>query len=274
MSALRRACLCVEYDGSRYHGWQYQHHSTSVQAVLQEALGKVLDHDVEVVCAGRTDTGVHATGQIVHFDTDVERSRRGLTLGTNSHLPSDVSVRWSRWVDEGFHARFAAVERRYRYLILSSASRSALYADRVWVQPHELDGAAMQAAADALLGEHDFSSFRAAGCQAKHPVRLLKQVRVSQRGAWTVVDVAANAFLQHMVRNITGMLWHVGVGKSSVDAVPALLAARDRTKAPVAAPAAGLYLTEVRYPGHFDLPQPEAEDDILLPLEPLIPLRA
>ncbi len=271
---MRRACLCVEYDGSRYHGWQFQHHSTSVQAVLQDALGRVLDQQVEVVCAGRTDTGVHATGQIVHFDTHVERSLRGLTLGTNSHLPSDVSVRWSRWVTDGFHARFAAVERRYRYLILSSASRSALYANRAWVQPHELDQHAMQAAANALLGEHDFSSFRAAGCQAKHPVRLLKQLRVSQRGPWTIIDVAANAFLQHMVRNMTGMLWHVGSGRSSAESVYELLAARDRTKAPVAAPAAGLYLTEVRYPGHFDLPQPDEQDDDLLPLEPLIPLRA
>ncbi|MEL7310481.1 MAG: tRNA pseudouridine(38-40) synthase TruA [Pseudomonadota bacterium] len=271
---MPRACLCVEYDGTGYHGWQYQHHSRSVQQVLQTALAKVLNHTVEVVCAGRTDTGVHASGQIVHFDSPSDRTERGLVLGTNANLPMDVSVRWARLVVPEFHARFDAVERRYRYLILESRARSALYAARAWCQSDTLDTAAMQHAADMLIGEHDFSTFRAAGCQAKHAVRSVRQLRVVRCDHWIVVDIAANAFLQHMVRNIVGYLWHVGSGRSDADRTPELLAARDRTKAPVAAPACGLYLTEVRYPEHFDLPQLHAEEEQLLPLSPLIPLIA
>lgn len=271
---MPRFCLCVEYDGSNYHGWQYQHHASSVQQGLEAALAKVLDHPVEVVCAGRTDTGVHATGQIVHFDTDAARTERGLALGTNSHLPPDISVRWAAQVDSAFHARFDAVERRYRYLLLTTPCRSALYGRRAWNQPDVLDVVRMQQAADALIGEHDFSAFRAAGCQAKHPVRQITQLRIVEQGPWSIVDIAANAFLQHMVRNITGMLWHVGSGRSEPDTAVEILESRDRTCAPVAAPAHGLYLTEVHYPGHFGLPQSSEDDSALLPQYPLIPVRA
>ncbi|MEL7024610.1 MAG: tRNA pseudouridine(38-40) synthase TruA [Pseudomonadota bacterium] len=269
---MPRACLCVEYDGTGYHGWQYQHHSTSVQGVLQQALTQILDETIDVVCAGRTDTGVHASGQVVHFDSNNSRSERSLVLGTNAKLPKDVSVRWAREVPGDFHARFDAVERRYRYLILTTPARSALYANRAWFTPDRLDIDAMQSAADVLVGEHDFSTFRASGCQARHAVRRVTQLRVSTQGAWVIVDIAANAFLQHMVRNIVGMLWHVGSGRSSAAATRGLLEARDRTQAPLAAPPHGLYLTEVRYPEHFDLPQPHAENDVLLPLTPLVPL--
>ena len=273
-TGTRRACLCIEYDGSRYHGWQIQHHSDSVQAEVERALAHVIASTVPVVCAGRTDTGVHASGQIVHFDAAVERSERSLVLGTNSHLPDDISVRWACHVGPGFHARFAAVERRYRYLLLSAPARSALYANRAWCQPHRLDLASMRTAAAALVGEHDFSAFRAAGCQARHPVRDIRQLRVSQTGPWTVVDIAANAFLQHMVRNIVGLLWHIGSGQSPPDRAGQVLASGDRREGAVAAPAQGLYLTEVRYPGHFGLPQADESDSALLPLQPLVPLIA
>jgi tRNA pseudouridine38-40 synthase len=270
---MRRACLCVEYDGSRYHGWQSQKHAASVQERLEHALSQVFGEPVAVTCAGRTDTGVHASGQVVHFDSAVDRPERGIALGCNSLLPPDISVRWARWVDPGFHARFAAVERRYRYLVLTTPCRSALYAERVWCQPDSLDLTAMRLAAQSLIGEHDFSTFRAAGCQARHPVRQVHQLRVEQSDQWTVIDIAANAFLQHMVRNIVGMLWHVGSGRSDPASTPDLLAARDRTLAPVAAPPHGLYLTEVRYPAHFDLPQADEQDERLLPLMPLVPLQ-
>ncbi len=269
---MQRLCLGVQYDGSRYCGWQRQSHSPSVQAPLERALSIIADSDIRVIAAGRTDTGVHATGQVVHFECDVLRDDDSWVLGANANLPEDISVRWARGVAEDFSARFDAVERRYRYLILNTRSRAALFAHRAWVVHEPLDAGMMQVAANALIGEHDFSAFRAAGCQARHPVRTIRQIRVSTFDDVLIVDITANAFLQRMVRNIVGLLVAVGSGRLARDAAAAILASRDRKRSASAAPAHGLYLTQVLYPEHFDLPQPHALDDTLLPLLPLVPL--
>ena len=233
---MPRIALGVEYDGARYCGWQRQPHCESVQQALESALAFVADAPVTVHCAGRTDTGVHATGQVVHFDPPAPRDPDAWVLGVNSNLPADVSVRWAAPVDDAFHARFDAIERRYRYLILSGRSRSALHAGRAWWVHEALDADAMQRAAQALIGEHDFSAFRAAGCQSTSPVRDLRHVWVRAHGPWTVVDVAANAFLMHMVRNIVGLLRLAGRGEADADDVARILVSRDRTRSAAAAP--------------------------------------
>lgn len=249
-----RIAIGIEYDGTAYNGWQRQRSGRGVQAVLERAVTTVADHDVEVHAAGRTDTGVHASGQVAHFDTDSVRSERGWLLGINSNLPDDVSVGWVRPVDDGFHARFSATERHYRYVILNRLVRSALLRDRVWWLHTELDTARMQAAGQHLLGEHDFSTFRAAGCQARTAVRNLRSIDVCRAGDFVTVDVRADAFLQRMVRNIVGTLVAVGTGERDVDWVSGLLAAQDRTLAGIAAPAQGLTLVGVTYPPGFGLP--------------------
>lgn len=269
---MPRICLGVEYDGTAYCGWQRQKHSPSVQQHLERALSSVADAPVVVTAAGRTDTGVHASGQVLHFDSNAERTAKSWVLGANSNLPDDISVRWARDVDADFNARFDAVERRYRYLILNTRSRSALFARRAWVVNDRLQPELMQQAGSGLVGEHDFSAFRAAGCQAKHPVRTIRQLRVVAVDDWIVIDVAANAFLHHMVRNIVGLLVAVGNGGTSLADSERILRGRDRTKSAAAAPAHGLFLTQVLYPGHFELPLPAADDDALLPALPLVPV--
>lgn len=269
---MPRIALGVEYDGTRFCGWQRQDHCESVQGALERALSFVAASPVTVHCAGRTDTGVHATGQVVHFDCDAPREVDAWVLGGNSNLPEDVAVRWARHVDSGFHARFDAIERRYRYLILSGRSRSALQARRAWRVHEPLDAEAMQRAAAPLVGEHDFSAFRAAGCQSNSPVRELRRLSVRQHGAWTVVDVAANAFLMHMVRNIVGLLRVAGRGEADAGDVERILAGRDRTESAAAAPSHGLYLTEVHYPPECRVPCPTPGEDIA-PLLPLVPQR-
>lgn len=269
---MPRIALGVEYNGTRFCGWQRQDHCESVQGALERALSVVADAPVTVHCAGRTDTGVHATGQVVHFDTDAVRDPYAWLLGGNSNLPDDVAVSWVRLTAPEFHARFDATERRYRYLIRSGRNRSALHAHRAWWVHEPLDAANMHEAAQRLIGEHDFSAFRAAGCQSNSPVRDLRQIAVRQHGEWTVVDVAANAFLMHMVRNIVGLLRVAGRREAAPDDVTSLLEARDRTLSAAAAPAHGLYLTEVHYPTAYALPCPVPADP-LAPLLPLVPLR-
>ena len=269
---MPRIALGVEYDGTRFCGWQRQDHCESVQGALERALSVVADDAVTVHCAGRTDTGVHGTGQVVHFDCAAEREPDAWLRGGNSNLPDDVAIRWARRIQGDFHARFDAIERRYRYLILCSRSRSALYAHRAWWLHERLDADAMQAASAPLIGEHDFTSFRAAGCQSNSPMRDLRKIRVRQHGDWIVVDVAANAFLMHMVRNIVGLLRVAGRGEADAEAVADILAARDRTLSAAAAPAHGLYLTEGHYPETCGVPCPLPED-ALAPTLPLIPGR-
>ncbi|HLS81507.1 MAG TPA: tRNA pseudouridine(38-40) synthase TruA [Steroidobacter sp.] len=253
-----RIALGLEYDGGAFCGWQSQAHARGVQSVVEAALSAVADHPIAVTAAGRTDAGVHALMQVVHFDTDAERSERGWVLGANTHLPPEVSALWARRTPEAFHARYSAVARRYRYIILNRTPRPALDARRVcWVRD-PLDADLMHAAAQQLVGEHDFSSFRAAECQARTPMRHLHEISVVRDGQFLSISVLANAFLHHMVRNIAGALIAVGSGARTVGWVAEVLAARDRKQGGVTAPPQGLYLYGVRYSPALGLPsEPE-----------------
>lgn len=250
----RRIAMGVEYDGTAFSGWQWQHGEPTVQAAVESALSAVADHPVRVICAGRTDAGVHARCQVLHCDTTVHRPERAWVLGGNSHLPGGVSFLWARQVPEDFHARFSATGRRYRYRILDRWTRPAMDRHRAAWWHYPLDAARMQAGAGYLLGEHDFSSFRSAGCQAKHPVREVRSIDIRRDGGFIVMDIAANAFLQHMVRNIAGTLMAVGQGEREPEWVGEVLAARDRTVAGVTAPPEGLTFLAADYPAAFGLP--------------------
>ena len=212
-----RIALGLEYDGTAYNGWQRQRTGEGVQARLEEVLSKIANEEIEVVCAGRTDTGVHASGQVVHFDTGSERSCRGWLLGANSSLPDDISVTWAQPVADSFHARFAAMSRTYHYQILNRLERSALYRHRAWWIYEPLDAERMHKAAQALQGPHDFSAYRAAGCQASTPNREITSITVTRCKDWIRLEVSANAFLQRMVRNIMGTLVAIGRGDESED---------------------------------------------------------
>jgi tRNA pseudouridine38-40 synthase len=251
-----RIAIGIEYDGTAYNGWQRQRTGLGAQERLEQAVAQVADEAVEVTCAGRTDTGVHASGQVAHFDTSAKRSERGWLLGTNTNLPDDICVTWVKPVDDDFHARFSATARRYRYCILNRLVRSALYRHRAWWVHQELDHRRMHDAAQALLGEHDFSAFRAAGCQASNPIREVTDIRVERDGDWVLLDITANAFLQHMVRNITGTLVAIGSGEEDVPWMARVLAGRDRTRAGMAAPPHGLTLVRVFYPEALGIPAP------------------
>lgn len=246
----------VEYLGTRYSGWQTQAGRDSVQGALEAALSRVADHPVAVVCAGRTDAGVHAWGQVVHFDSDAARSEYAWQLGGNSLLPPDVSLSWVQPVASDFDARRSAFTRRYRYVIHNRRGRSALLAQRATWIARELDEAAMHRAAQALLGENDFSAFRAAECQSPTPMRNLQAITVSRIGGFVVVDVQANAFLHHMVRNIVGSLIEVGHGRRPERWMGELLAGRNRAVAGMTAPADGLYFVGPEYPSRFGVPGP------------------
>ncbi len=245
----------IEYDGSAFRGWQVQDEARTVQQCLEEALSRVADHPVTVHCAGRTDAGVHALEQVVHFDTQAVRRERSWVLGTNVNLPRDVRVRWVTPVAPEFHARFSAMARHYRYLILTRTTASALLRDRVAWFHYALDQGLMREAAAALVGEHDFTSFRAIGCQAKHAVRRVHYLEVGGDAELREIRVGANGFLHHMVRNIAGVLMAIGRGDRPVEWAAEVLAARDRTAGGVTAPAAGLYFLRADYPPQFVLPQ-------------------
>jgi tRNA pseudouridine38-40 synthase len=251
-----RYALCVEYAGFAYRGWQVQkaNNVPSVQETVEKALSRVANVPVNVVCAGRTDAGVNGTYQIIHFDTTARRDERAWVLGTNTHLPDDIAIQWARLVDDDFHARFSARERRYRYLIRSAPVKPALLARGVTWTHKSLDLARMNAAAEYLVGEHDFTSYRAIGCQAKSPVREVRVLQVYRAAELIVIDVQANAFLHHMVRNIAGVLMTVGAGEAEPDWAQQVLRARDRRKGGITAPPYGLYFVDVRYPEHFKLP--------------------
>lgn len=249
-----RIALGVEYDGTDFSGWQRQAHAASVQQSLEAALSRVADAPIAVTCAGRTDAGVHATHQVVHFDTTAVRPERAWVRGVNSNLPPGVGVRWMRAVDDDFNARFSATARSYRYLILPCSVRPVLRRNRVAWTWQPLSLAPMREAAAHLLGEHDFSSFRAVACQAKHPVRTVLRLEVGALDDGICLDIEANAFLHHMVRNIAGALIAVGAGRHGPDWVKSVLQARDRTLASVTAPSGGLYLVGVRYPQRFGVP--------------------
>jgi tRNA pseudouridine38-40 synthase len=258
---MGRIAVGVEYDGGAYSGWQIQAAAASVQQQIQLALARVADAPVEVTCAGRTDAGVHARAQWAHFDTPAVRRERAWVLGANTHLPADIAVRWARAVPDHFHARYSALSRSYRYLILNRTARSALAGGRAWCVHRSLDATAMAVAAGALIGEHDFSAFRSAECQARSPVRRLYQLDVRRSGDWLVIDVRANAFLHHMVRNIVGVLVAVGNGSASTQRAREQLESRQRSSGEATAPACGLYLWQVEYPPQFGLPEDSAMID-------------
>lgn len=249
-----RIALGVEYHGGGFCGWQIQDGVRTVQECLESALARVANEPVRTICAGRTDTGVHAFCQVVHFDTGAQREPRAWVFGANSHLPQDIAVRWAQGVDESFHARFSARSRHYRYVIFDSRVRPALEAGRVAWSYRPLDEARMAAAAMHLLGEHDFSSFRSYACQAKHPVRTIYRLDVRREGELVIIDVVANGFLHHMVRNIAGVLMDVGSGRRPVDWAREVLEERDRVRGGVTAPPDGLYFVAVEYPSIYGLP--------------------
>jgi tRNA pseudouridine38-40 synthase len=251
---MPRYAAGIEYDGRAYSGWQFQPGLQTIQDVLQRALSRVADAPLTCVCAGRTDAGVHAWGQVVHFDTDAVRSERSFRLGANTYLPADVSVAWVREVPGQFHARFSAAARSYRYLILNRDSRSALAAGRATWERRPLDAARMNAAAQVLVGEHDFSAFRAVECQSKSPVRKVESLEITRNAEWLTIAITANAFLHHMVRNVAGLLISVGHGDSPPERVGAVLASLDRRINAATASPEGLYLAAVRYPAEFGLP--------------------
>ncbi|UVK77630.1 MAG: tRNA pseudouridine(38-40) synthase [Sodalis sp. Fse] len=252
-SAIKIA-LGIEYDGSDYHGWQRQLEVPSVQADLERALSKVADEPVTVFCAGRTDAGVHATGQVVHFETHSRRPVDAWTLGVNANLPSKIAVRWMSPVTKDFHARFSANARRYRYMIYNHRLRPALLANGLTHYHQSLNIQKMARAGQCLLGENDFTSFRALQCQSRSPWRNLHHLWVMRQGRYIMVDIKANAFIYHMVRNIVGSLIEVGCGNRPESWIANLLSQRDRTLAVSTAPAVGLYLVEVDYPSRFTLP--------------------
>ncbi|MBK1621234.1 tRNA pseudouridine(38-40) synthase TruA [Lamprobacter modestohalophilus] len=254
VSPTPRIALGVEYLGTQYCGWQFQHHALSVQQVLEQALARVVDQPIRVHCAGRTDAGVHATGQVVHFEPPVERPERAWTLGVNANLPDDVAVRWARPVEADFHARFSAVARHYRYLILRRPVRSALWHQRALWTHRSLAVAPMQEAAAALVGRHDFTSYRALACQAKSPVRTLHYLDLIERGDLLELRVGADGFLHHMVRNLVGVLLAIGRRDRPASWAAELLTLKDRARGGVTAPAHGLYLVRVDYPAAFGLP--------------------
>lgn len=256
-SGLRRVAIGVEYDGARLLGWQAQKDGPSVQAALERALSAVADEAVRVVGAGRTDAGVHATGQVAHFDTAVHRRPRSWVLGANSALPPGICLRWACPAPDDFHARFSAVSRSYSYLVLNRETRSALWRERAWWVHRPLDAELMHAAGQSLVGEHDFSAFRAAQCQSKDPRRRIEQLAVGRFGHFLRLDVTANAFLHHMVRNIAGTLAAVGRGDRPASWVHEVLEGRTRAKSGETAPPEGLYLVHVDYGGL--LPTPPAE---------------
>jgi tRNA pseudouridine38-40 synthase len=256
----------LEYDGTEYAGWQSQEHSVSIQDAVQAALSFVAGEPVVAICAGRTDRGVHATGQVIHFDTNAARTPRAWVLGANTKLSPAIALQWAGEVDHGFHARHKATRRIYRYCILNRSARSALQRTRsAWVH-RPLDAEAMHAAAQALIGEHDFSAFRSIECQSKTPVRRVERIEVRREGDYLWLEIAANAYLHHMVRNIVGTLLDLQRGPDPAAAMARVLAGRDRRLAGPTAPAGGLYLWRVEYPRIFAIPAPPAAAQGLIEL--------
>lgn len=248
-----RIALRVAYDGQCFVGWQTQPGGRAAQDVLERALGVVAGHPVATVCAGRTDTGVHALAQVVHFDTTAVRPDTAWVRGVNANLPEGIAVQQMHRVDGAFHARFGATQRHYRYLIRRSATRHPLWSTRAAWLHQPLDLARMREGATHLLGEHDFSALRSSQCQARSPIRTLSRLELTERGELLCIDVRANAFLHHMVRNLVGTLVWVGMQRRPPDWVASVIDSRDRRMAAPTMPAQGLYLTGVEYGVSYDL---------------------
>ncbi len=249
-----RIVLGIEYNGYGYYGWQAQRGLNTIQSTLQDALAKVANEPIFLFCAGRTDANVHATGQVVHFDTHAKRHIDAWIWGTNSYLPSSIVVKWAKQVDYHFHARFTATSRCYRYIIFNHPIRPAILSTRVTWHYYPLDIVRMQEAGNYLIGEQDFSSFRSSQCNSKSPMRNVTTFNVQRHGDFIVLEIEANAFLHHMVRNIAGTLMKIGAGYKEVGWMQEVLQAKSRRAAAETAPAEGLYLTQVRYPEPYIFP--------------------
>ncbi|MFW5427122.1 MAG: tRNA pseudouridine(38-40) synthase TruA [Methylophagaceae bacterium] len=253
-----RVALGLEYDGTSYSGWQVQPSQPTVQACIEAALSKVANEPIKTVAAGRTDSGVHALQQVVHFDTHAKRSERNWILGLNSNLPNNINVVWARPVDDEFSARFSALNRSYRYLIYNRVGRSSLQHNRMWWLFSPLDEEKMQAAADLLIGHHDFSAFRAKLCQAHSPFKTMERIKVTRHDNCIAIDVTARSFLHHMVRNIVGVLVPIGQGDKPVSWAKDVLESRERSQGGITAAPEGLYFVNVDYPEKYDLPKVSA----------------
>ena len=250
-----KIALGVEYCGTGMHGWQRQRQTPTVQGFVECALSAVAAQPIEVYCAGRTDAGVHALHQVIHFETTARRELQAWVAGGNTSLPRGISLLWAREMAAAFHARFSATGRTYRYVIFNRRTRSGLLHGRVTWIARALDLERMRQAARVFLGRHDFSSYRATGCQAKSPVREIRRFEITQASEFIVMEIEANAFLHHMVRNIAAVLVAIGSGNKEVGWAKQVLDAQDRTAASVTAPPDGLYLMDVAYPQHFQLPK-------------------
>ncbi|BCB62002.1 tRNA pseudouridine synthase A [Halomonas sp. A020] len=258
-----RLAMGVEYDGSRFCGFQRLKHAASVQQAIEDALAKVAGAPVHIYASGRTDSGVHATRQVIHFDPPVQRTEKAWIFGANTNLPRDVAVRWVKPVSDDFHSRLGALARRYRYIFLNQISRPVLERANVTWCRDPLDADAMHRAAQALVGEHDFSSFRAAGCQSKTPWRQMHFVEVKRYGPLVVIDIQGNAFLHHMIRNIAGALASVGRGAQDEGHIARLLALKNRRQGDVTAPACGLHFVDSIYDERFELPKEPVGPNLL-----------
>jgi tRNA pseudouridine38-40 synthase len=257
---MTRFAVALEYDGTAYAGWQTQQSARSVQQVTEAAFSRIAAEPVSLICAGRTDAGVHARWQVAHFDTNANRRLRAWLLGSNSELPPDVSVSWVRRVPMHFHARYSAEARTYRYLILNRGARSAFATNRAaWIY-RPLDHERMAEATLALHGSHDFSAFRSSECQANSPVRRMEKLTVTRHGDWVIIEATANAYLHHMMRNIAGLLIAIGRGDAPPSWAKEVLECRDRKRNAATAPAEGLYFWGVRYPAVFGLPVPPGDE--------------
>eukprot|EP01059_Diplonema_ambulator_P003765 TRINITY_DN13476_c0_g3_i1.p1 TRINITY_DN13476_c0_g3~~TRINITY_DN13476_c0_g3_i1.p1 ORF type:complete len:269 (+),score=-59.67 TRINITY_DN13476_c0_g3_i1:991-1797(+) len=250
-----KIALGLSYTGTGFFGWQKQNGFRTIEAVVEQAVSSVAGEPVRVYCAGRTDAGVHAISQVIHFTTSAYRSEIAWVFGVNHYLPNTVRVLWSKAVSEDFHARFSAVARHYHYLLYNHSVRSALVDGLTTWYPQALDSEAMQRAGRCLVGEHDFSAFRGADCQAKHATRFISQLTIQRYGALISIEISANAFLLHMVRNIVGSLVLVGAAKQPECWLQEVLLAQDRKKAGMTMPSRGLYLAAVSYPAYFGLPE-------------------
>ena len=246
-----RIALHLEYHGESFYGFQSQQGLPTIQSSLEKALSSIADTPIQVFCAGRTDAKVHATGQVVHFDTDANRPLHAWVMGANTLLPKEIAVHWAKEVDDTFHARFSALSRRYRYIIYNARSRPAILSGRVTWRYQPLSIELMQKSVSFLIGEHDFTSFRSSQCESTTPMRYVKEISVKRQDDLVIIEIEANAFLHHMVRNIVGVLLKIGEGRMAWNVMNDILLAKDREKAAETAPPDGLYLTKVTYPEEY-----------------------
>ncbi|WP_226813623.1 tRNA pseudouridine(38-40) synthase TruA [Candidatus Profftia lariciata] len=254
-NSVYNIALGITYDGSQYSGWQRQPSAPSIQESLEEALSKIANESITVCCAGRTDAGVHATGQVVNLKTNIKRKDSTWIMGVNTYMPKNIAVSWMKYVKKDFHARFSATARRYRYIIYNNCCRHAIFYNGLTHFSNHLDIACIERAGQSLLGENDFTTFRASQCQSCTPWRKLVHLKVTRIGEYVIIDIKANSFLHHMARNIIGSLMEIGCGNKPEIWMSELLAQKNRKLAAATAKAAGLYLVSVDYPEHFNIPK-------------------